>query len=334
MNYLPWLAGGAALALAARRGHRKPKGCEVEATDFMVESDWGDPEGGYRIQALCDGQEVGETLVEVHPLNDVVEALSPRCRRNLSAQRRKHNLRTRSVAHTAWTRLNREQQNTGLGTAMYQEASDAAHDLGIPIAPDACFGGGSTSPAAWRVWNRKLAWEGQAARRGRRNVADRKDHIRTYRVGSPKGGAGTFFGSHITDWPNTRHKRWHRDLPLTGVGVLTLPDGDGLARSEGNAQNAPLGARIWHGLLRPVPALRKLAGFDHWCNIDNADAVAAYTLKSRGIDVVHIQNRTTGRTVSVDMRDHTLAELHAHMLREAAKKPKRCASVGAKGQPT
>ena len=143
----------------------------------MVESDWGDPEGGYRVQALCDGQEVGETLVEVHPLNDVVEGLSRRCRRNLSAQRRKHNLRTRSVAHTAWTRLNREQQNTGLGTAMYQEASDAAHDLGIPIAPDACFGGGTTSPAAWRVWNRKLAWEGQAARRGRRNVADRMFEI-------------------------------------------------------------------------------------------------------------------------------------------------------------
>ncbi len=173
MKKLLPLAAIAAAAYTGRRGHRKPRGCEVEATDFMVESGWGDPEGGYRVQAFCDGQEVGETLVEVYPMNDVVAELSPRCRRNLSAQRRRHTLKTTSVARTAWTRLDKDRRRTGLGTAMYEEARTAAHKLGIPIAPDACFGEGTTSPAAWRVWNRKLAWEGQAARRGRRNVADR-----------------------------------------------------------------------------------------------------------------------------------------------------------------
>jgi hypothetical protein len=150
--------------LIARRGHRKPKGCEVEVTDFMVESAWGDPEGGYRIQAMCDGSKVGETLVEVYPETDVRRDLSPRCQRNLRAQRRKHNLRTPSVARTAWTRLDNERQRTGLGTAMYQEAVNAAHDLGIPVAPDACFMDGSTSDAAWRVWQRKLDWEGRTNR--------------------------------------------------------------------------------------------------------------------------------------------------------------------------
>jgi hypothetical protein len=195
--------------LIARRGHRKPKGCEVEVTDFMVESAWGDPEGGYRIQAMCDGSKVGETLVEVYPETDVRRDLSPRCQRNLRAQRRKHNLRTPSVARTAWTRLDNERQRTGLGTAMYQEAVNAAHDLGIPVAPDACFMDGSTSDAAWRVWQRKLDWEGRT-NRGRRTA--RKSLIEAAQgICTP----GNYLNCQLFTQLLTNTPRLY-DLPVTG----------------------------------------------------------------------------------------------------------------------
>jgi len=156
----------------ARRGRRKAV-CKVAVKDRMIDHwEGGPPEGQYRIVATCEGRRVGEILVEVS-----TAPMTRNCQKNARQQRAQHKLRYRTAAaRTVWTGLDREHQRTGLGTKMYRAAQREAYKLGVPLVPDACITGvydagmmqvGETSDDAWRVWQRKLAWEGRTARKRR-----------------------------------------------------------------------------------------------------------------------------------------------------------------------
>lgn len=150
---------------APKRGaQRASRQCKVKIADRFMDYFEGVMDGGYRVVAECGGDEVGQIQVSVGD-----EALAtPRCKTNARTQRRKHQLRSPGAAVTTWSGVDEGQQRTGLGTEMYRAAQQEAHDLGVPLVPDACLLAGSTSDAAWRVWQRKLAWEGRIARRRRR----------------------------------------------------------------------------------------------------------------------------------------------------------------------
>jgi len=157
----------------ARRGQRQAA-CKVAVRDRMIDHwEGGPPEGQYRIEATCEGRRVGEILVEVS-----TAPMTRNCQKNARQQRAQHKLRYRTAAaRTTWTALDREHQRTGLGTKMYRAAQREAYKLGVPLVPDACTTEsmwprgmvqiGETSEDAWRVWQRKLAWEGRTARRRR-----------------------------------------------------------------------------------------------------------------------------------------------------------------------
>ena len=162
-------SGQVPLPGAPRRGRRKVGVCTVAldaASTALPGRAQASPDLGFRAVALCDGREVGERMVEIETVS--LWDLTPRCRKNVSAQRRQYGLRAPEIARIAWIGLDDSYRNTGLGTRLYELIRTTAYEGGFPLAPDACFDLGETSDAAWRVWQRKFGWEGRTNRRRRR----------------------------------------------------------------------------------------------------------------------------------------------------------------------
>jgi hypothetical protein len=144
--------------------------------------------------------------------------------------------------------------------------------------------------------------------------------LTTYRMGKPKGVAGTFFGSEI---PRTGSELSGNlisaSFPTKGKTVANF-----LHIHEGSWSGAELADAVsWHKDL-PVPKdiYKKIKNKDSLDSTWAEDLIGAISAKRKGIDVLNFIDPKYGYSTTVDLSKHTEQELLKSLSKMLTKKGK------------
>ena len=141
----------------------------------------------------------------------------------------------------------------------------------------------------------------------KREIKVKKNKIITYRTGKPKGVIGTYYGSE-----QFKVGGWKKELPLQGKGIVVIREKN---ITEGTAAGAPLAdyppdfkldvdLKIVSGSVDE--AYKTKVGFE---GTKIEELISAIQAKRNSINVIHWIDTETGKSTSVDLREHTEAEL-------------------------